>query len=80
MMAPLKIATEKTIFAMPEARIGLFNDAGSTYFLTHLVPPQVGLSLGLTAYSLKGKELYDWGLTTHYAESTEYDNLKERLI
>ena len=55
MMAPLKIATEKTNFAMPEARIGLFNDAGSTYFLPHLLPPEVGLYLGLTASSLRGK-------------------------
>lgn len=31
-----KIATEKTIDAMPETAIGYFNDAGASYFLSRL--------------------------------------------
>ena len=31
--SPIKIATEKSLFAMPEAKIGLFTDVSAGYFL-----------------------------------------------
>ena len=34
--APIRIATEKSLFAMPEARIGLFTDVASGFFLPKL--------------------------------------------
>lgn len=49
-----RIATEKTSFAMPETAIGLFPDAGCTYFLSKL-KGKLGLYLGLTGHRLKGK-------------------------
>ncbi|CAL7937470.1 unnamed protein product [Xylocopa violacea] len=47
-----RIATEKTLFAMPETAIGLFPDVGGTYFLPRL-KGQLGLYLGLTGDRLK---------------------------
>jgi len=48
-----RIATEKTLFAMPETAIGLFPDVGATYFLSRL-KGKLGIYLGLTGHRLKG--------------------------
>lgn len=48
------IATEATLFAMPETAIGFFADVGSTYFLSRL-KGKLGMYLGLTGHKLKGK-------------------------
>lgn len=48
-----RIATEKTMFAMPETAIGLFPDVGGTYFLPRL-KGNLGVYLGLTGHRLKG--------------------------
>jgi len=46
-----RIATEKTLFAMPETAIGLCS--GVTHFLSRL-KGKLGIYLGLTGYRLKG--------------------------
>jgi len=51
----LRIATERTAFAMPETGIGLFPDVGGTYFLPRL-PGQLGMWLGLTGNRLRGAD------------------------
>jgi 3-hydroxyisobutyryl-CoA hydrolase len=51
--APFRIATEKTIFAIPEAGIGLFPDAGASFFLPRL-DGQIGTFLALTGTRLEG--------------------------
>lgn len=48
-----RVATERTLFAMPETAIGFFPDVGGTYFLPKL-KGKLGLFLGLTGYRLKG--------------------------
>jgi 3-hydroxyisobutyryl-CoA hydrolase len=48
-----RIASDKTLFAMPETAIGLFPDVGGSYFLSRL-KGKLGLFLGLTGYRLKG--------------------------
>lgn len=52
-----RIATEKTLFAMPETAIGLFPDVGGTFFLPRL-KGKLGLYLGLTGDRLKGMRSY----------------------
>lgn len=42
-----RIATERSLFAMPECAIGLFPDVGAPHFLG-LLPGKLGLYLGLT--------------------------------
>lgn len=49
-----RVATEKTLFAMPETKIGLFPDVGGSHFLPKL-QGKLGLYLGLTGFTLKGK-------------------------
>lgn len=53
-----RIATEKTLFAMPETAIGLFPDVGATYFLSRL-KGKLGTYLGLTGHRLKGITLIE---------------------
>lgn len=47
--APIRIATENTLFAMPEVKIGYFTDVGGGYFLSRL-KDNFGMFLGLTGY------------------------------
>ena len=42
-----RVATERTLFAMPETGIGLFPDVGGSYFLSRL-GGHLGLFLALT--------------------------------
>ena len=52
--APFRIATEKTVFAMPETKIGYCPDVGGTYYLSRL-DGELGTYLGLTGESLTGR-------------------------
>lgn len=47
-----RVATERTLFAMPECAIGLIPDIGASYFLPRL-PGNLGLYLSLTGARLK---------------------------
>lgn len=48
-----RVATEKTVFSMPETRIGTIPDVGCGYVLPRL-PGHLGMYLGLTGDRLKG--------------------------
>jgi 3-hydroxyisobutyryl-CoA hydrolase len=54
--APFRIVTENTLFAMPEAGIGLFPDVGGSFFLPRL-DGELGTYLGLTGHRLKAEEV-----------------------
>jgi len=72
------VATEKTLFAMPETGIGLFPDVGGTYFLPRL-PGKVGIYLGLTGARLKAADCLHAGIASHFVPSAALDGLVERL-
>ncbi|XP_052868699.1 3-hydroxyisobutyryl-CoA hydrolase, mitochondrial [Anopheles cruzii] len=74
-----RIATERTMFAMPETAIGLFPDVGGGYFLPRL-QGKLGLYLGLTGYRLKGRDVYKAGVATHYVESKNLQALEQQLL
>ena len=79
--APIRIATEKSMFAMPETAIGFFTDVGSSYFLTRLKDNvSYGLYLGVTGHRLKAKELVKWGVATNYVDSDKIPDLYEEVI
>lgn len=54
--APFRIATENTVFAMPETAIGLFPDVGGSFFLPRL-DGQLGIYLGLTGAKLSAEDV-----------------------
>jgi 3-hydroxyisobutyryl-CoA hydrolase len=76
--APLRIATERTVFAMPETTIGFFPDVGASFFLPKM-PGAVGTYLALTSERLKGVNVFYAGIATHYLHSTSLPNLESRL-
>ncbi|KAL8669578.1 MAG: hypothetical protein Q9168_005833 [Polycauliona sp. 1 TL-2023] len=76
--APIRIATENTIFAMPETGIGFFPDVGGSFFLPRL-EGFLGTYLALTSESLKGVQALYTGVATHYIDSSVLANLTARL-
>ncbi|XP_054725459.1 3-hydroxyisobutyryl-CoA hydrolase, mitochondrial [Anastrepha obliqua] len=74
-----RVATERTLFAMPETAIGLFPDVGGSYFLPRL-EGKLGLFLGLTGFRLKGDDVLKAGIATHYCESTKLEDLQNELL
>ena len=65
--ALIRIATDNTLYAMPETSIGFFTDVGASYFLSRVKNNiSLGLFLGLTGYRLKGKDLVKWDIATHF--------------
>ena len=76
--APFRIATERTVFAMPETKIGFFPDVGASFFLPRM-NGQVGTYLGLTSAMLKGVQAYYAGIATHYLHSSSLPALESRL-
>ena len=53
-----RVATEKSLFAMPETAIGLFPDVGMTHVLASLAPGRaLGLYLGLTGARIGAGDL-----------------------
>lgn len=77
--ARYRIATERTVLAMPEAGIGLFPDVGGGWFLPRL-PGKTGLWLALTGERVKAADGVRLGLATHYVESGSLSALKEALL
>jgi len=76
--ARYRVATERTIFAMPEATIGLFPDVGGGWYLSRL-PGRLGQYLALTAARLDGAEMSALGLATHYLPSDALDGVKAAI-
>src|SRR5271156_3258539 len=60
-----RIATERTMLAMPETGIGLFPDVGATRFL-NLAPGHVGRYLALTGDRLGPADARYCGFATHF--------------
>ncbi|XP_030369437.1 3-hydroxyisobutyryl-CoA hydrolase, mitochondrial isoform X2 [Scaptodrosophila lebanonensis] len=74
-----RVATDRTLFAMPETAIGLFPDVGGSYFLPRL-QGKLGLFLGLTGHRLRGSDVYHAGIATHYCDSSKIPDLETALL
>jgi enoyl-CoA hydratase len=73
-----RIATERTVFAMPETGIGLFPDVGGGWFLPRL-GGETGVWLAITGARIKGEAALSIGVATHFSPSGQIDALKARL-
>lgn len=76
--AKYRIATERTVFSMPETGIGLFPDVGGGRYLSRL-PGRMAQFLGLTGARLDGAECFATRLATHYIPSERIEDVKEQI-
>jgi enoyl-CoA hydratase len=76
--ARYRIATENTLFAMPEGAIGLFPDVGAGWYLPRL-KGRTGAFMALTGARLDGAECLWAGLATHYLPSERLPEAKSGI-
>lgn len=76
--APFRIATENTVFAMPETNIGFFPDVGASFFLPRM-DGELGTYCALTSEQIKGVQVFYAGVATHYLHSSSLPDLEARL-
>ena len=75
--ARYRVATERTILAMPETTIGLFPDVGGGWYLSRL-PGRIGQYLALTGARVDGADALALGLATHFA--ADVDAIKAGIV
>lgn len=73
-----QVATERTLWAMPETAIGFFPDVGASHVLNRLEPPMAAY-LALTGRRLGADDLLHLGLATHFVPSESLETLKAAL-
>ncbi|HXQ51907.1 MAG TPA: enoyl-CoA hydratase/isomerase family protein [Stellaceae bacterium] len=73
-----RIATERTLLAMPEVHIGLFPDVGASRFL-NLCPERIGLYLALTGKRIGAADALLCGFATHFVPHERLAALTEAL-
>jgi enoyl-CoA hydratase len=74
-----RVATERTLFAMPETGIGLFPDVGGGWYLPRM-PHHIGLWLALTGARLRAADCELVGVATDYVESGRVTALKAGIV
>lgn len=67
LLCDLRIAAEDTVFAMPEARLGMIPAAGGTQTLPRYAGPSVAMDLLLTGRRFSAREAVSMGLVTRLA-------------
>ena len=77
--ATYRVATERTVFAMPETGIGLFPDVGGGWFLPRLVG-ETGMWLALTGARLRAADCLLLGLATDFVPQDKLEGLKAQLL
>jgi enoyl-CoA hydratase len=79
MPCEFRVATERTLFAMPETGIGLFPDVGGGWYLPRL-PGAAGYWLALTGARIRAADCELLGIATDYVESGQVEALKAELV
>ena len=72
------VASESTVFAMPEVFIGSFPDIAATRFLG-LAPGRLGLYLSLTGARADAADAMYLGLARHFVPQARYEGVLEAL-
>lgn len=73
-----RVATERTVFAMPETTIGIFPDVGGGRYLSRL-RGRLAQYLALTGARLTGGDCRALRLATHYIASDRLDEVKAAI-
>jgi enoyl-CoA hydratase len=73
-----RVATERTLLAMPETGIGLFPDVGATRFLNRC-PGHIGRYLGLTGARVNAADALYCGFATHAVKHDSIEALLDEM-
>jgi enoyl-CoA hydratase/carnithine racemase len=73
-----RVATERSVIAMPECGIGLVPDVGGTRFLSAM-PGETGTAMALTGRRVSGADARALGLATHLVRSQDLDLVVDAL-
>lgn len=73
-----RVATERTMYAMPETGIGLFPDVGGSYFMPRC-PGETGMYSALTGDRLKSADSLHLGIATSYTPAARLPELQKAL-
>lgn len=76
--AAIRIATERSTFAMPETRIGFTPDVGGALLLAR-APGRLGEYLALTGAGFGAADAIEAGFADHFVPSERLDSLLEAL-
>lgn len=74
-----RVATQRTIFAMPETGIGLFPDVGGGWYLPRM-PGRMGLWLALTGARVAAADCEYLGIATDVVDTDEVARLKRAVL
>lgn len=74
----IRVATENTIFAMPETRIGFFPDVGSAYHLLR-APHYIGWYLALTGNSIGAADVLAARLAEYFVPLKQEETFIKKL-
>ncbi len=74
-----RVATSRTVFAMPETGIGLFPDVGGGWHLPRL-PGETGMWLALTGARIKAADCLLLGIATDFVTADRVDDLKAAIL
>jgi len=72
--AGMRIASENTLFAMPETGIGFFPDVGASWFLPRL-PGEIGMFIAITGARLNGADCIYAGLCDAFVPNARHDSM-----
>ncbi len=72
------VASERTLFAMPEVSIGFFPDVGATWLLPRL-PHRIGVYLAVTGARIGAGDICALGLARSYAASIDFPSIAAAL-
>ena len=73
-----RVATERTVFAMPETGIGLFPDVGGSWYLARM-PDHIGLWLALTGARLRAEDCLEVDIATHVVSPSDKAHLVQEF-
>lgn len=73
-----RVATARTLFAMPEVTIGFHPDTGASWYLSQL-PGAAGRYLALTGSRIGPADCLDLGLATHYLAADRWPAVEQAL-
>lgn len=74
----IRVATEKSIFSMPECKVGIVPDGGCGYYFTKM-PKNFGLYLGMSGEQIDGIKMCHLGIADFLIESNKIPEIEHEM-